>query len=85
MDLSADVQINVMLDGDAQTLSIFDGEQSNYQRVQDYYTGETDITPAASAQILATAGKTIADDIIIEPIPSNYGKVSYNGAFILVE
>lgn len=48
------------------------------------YEGEYDITPSATEQILETAGKQLAGDIHIAPIPSNYGLISYNGSYITV-
>jgi len=49
------------------------------------YDGATEVTPTDFAQTLNTANKAVKSNIIINPIPSNYGKVSYNGAFLTVE
>ena len=48
------------------------------------YHGSVDITPTNSVQVIGTQGKLLADDIIIEPIPSNYGLITYNGSYITV-
>ncbi len=48
------------------------------------YTGPTVITPTSSEQVLATSDKTILTDIIIEPIPSNYGLITWNGSTLTV-
>lgn len=48
------------------------------------YEGPVVFTPSAEQQVIQTAGKSIAENIIIDPIPSNYGLVTYNGAFITV-
>lgn len=48
------------------------------------YGGPTDIIPTGSAQVLATAGTAVATDIIVEPIPQNYGLITWDGHAILV-
>ena len=50
----------------------------------EHYTGETDFTPSAEAQTIRTAGLIMDSDIIVEPIPSNYGLITWNGSFIRV-
>lgn len=48
------------------------------------YEGEYAITPSPSEQVLQTAGRQLAEDIRIAPIPSIYGLISYNGSYITV-
>ena len=48
------------------------------------YTGTYTVTPTMTTQILATAGRMLNDDITINPIPSNYGLITYNGGIITV-
>ena len=48
------------------------------------YTGETSVTPSEEEQILRTGGLYVTDHIHIDPIPSNYGKITYNGSVITV-
>jgi len=48
------------------------------------YSGEYKVTPKRTRQTLETEGCTLAKDITIEPIPSNYGLISWNGAFLRV-
>jgi len=48
------------------------------------YQGSTDITPGSEAQVLSTQGMVIDTDIVIEPIPSNYGLITWNGSTLLV-
>lgn len=42
------------------------------------YTGPYEIEPAAQEQILETRDKIATEDIIIKPVPKEYGLVSYN-------
>ena len=48
------------------------------------YAGDTDVIPSEQVQTLETAGKEVLRNITIQPIPSNYGKITYNGSTILV-
>lgn len=50
----------------------------------DYYEGEVVFTPSDSVQIVATKDLVLSDDITINPIPSNYGLISWNGRGLLV-
>lgn len=43
------------------------------------YTGATEVTPTEERQILFTGGLYVADHIKIDPIPSNYGLITWNG------
>jgi len=48
------------------------------------YRGAYEVTPTEYAQVLPTAGKTPSSDIVVQPIPSNYGLITYNGSVITV-
>ena len=44
----------------------------------DPYVGPVDITPSDQKQVLDTNGKTMVQDIVVNPIPMQYGLVTYN-------
>lgn len=48
-------------------------------RVAPDYDGGYEFTPSDEQQVVPTAGKTLKENIVINPIPSNYGLISYNG------
>ena len=48
------------------------------------FEGEYEYTPGTSAQIIPISGMAAAQDIIINPIPSNYGLISWNGSILTV-
>ena len=48
------------------------------------YTGITAVTPTDTRQILPTAGTLLTTDITIEPIPQNYGLITWNGSTLTV-
>lgn len=49
-----------------------------------HYTGETEFVPTQTTQTVHTAGLLVDADIVIDPIPSNYGRITWNGAFLTV-
>ena len=48
------------------------------------YTGEYEVTPSSETQILRTDGKTMGRDVVINPVPNNYGLITWNGATLTV-
>lgn len=48
------------------------------------WEGEYTFTPTDEAIVLDTEGKMMEDKLTINPIPSNYGKISWNGIFLMV-
>lgn len=84
---SGDMVIVQTIDGNASITSAIDGDASSFFPVEttEVYTGETEVTPTNETQTLYTAGLKVPENIIVKPIPSNYGKVSYNGSFIFIE
>lgn len=48
------------------------------------YGGEYVFTPSAQTQTVEIAGKTARENIIINPVPSNYGLITWNGSTITV-
>jgi len=49
-----------------------------------HYHGETEFVPTQAYQTVHTAGTLVDTDIVIDPIPSNYGKITWNGAVLTV-
>ncbi len=48
------------------------------------YEGDYEITPGEDAQVLNTDHLYMRGDVVIQPIPSNYGLITYNGSEITV-
>lgn len=48
------------------------------------YEGEYEVTPSRETQVLETTGLMMAAPVIVNPIPRNYGLITYNGFEILV-
>ena len=50
----------------------------------DYYDGDYSITPTDQTQTIPIIGKTARQNITIDPIPNNYGLITWNGAVLTV-
>ena len=48
------------------------------------YDGAYEVTPSGQTQTLSTYGRILTDDIVVKPIPSNYGKITWNGSYLTV-
>lgn len=50
----------------------------------DIYTGAYELTPTTETQTIPISGKTASRNITINPIPSNYGLITWNGSTLTV-
>lgn len=48
------------------------------------YEGTYEVTPSQEAQILETTDKMATANIVINPIPQNYGLIVWNGQYLTV-
>lgn len=48
------------------------------------YEGDYEFTPTSETQTVAIEGLMARQDIVINPIPSNYGLITWNGSTITV-
>lgn len=48
------------------------------------YTGSYTVTPSRETQVLQTNGLKATSNITIEPIPSNYGLITWDGSTLTV-
>lgn len=51
--------------------------------VPDYH-GSYEITPTQNTQTLSVANKRMAQDLVVNPIPSNYGLITWDGSTLTV-
>ena len=52
--------------------------------VAPYYDGPYEFTPTQEPQVVEIANQQAAQDIIINPIPSNYGLITWDGTVLTV-
>ena len=50
----------------------------------DTYDGDYTITPSSETQVLETKDLVSTDNFTINPIPSNYGLITWNGTTLIV-
>lgn len=48
------------------------------------YTRAYEVTPSNERQTLPTEGLMMSHDVVINPIPSNYGLITWNGSTLTV-
>ena len=54
------------------------------ERGVETYDGAYEFTPTDEPQTIAIENKRATSNITINPIPSNYGKITWNGSFLTV-
>lgn len=86
--LDGELSLDLHIDGDMSLNIPVDGEAGTVIKVTEHdlpvYSGQTEITPSEDTQVLQTANKTVLQNIIINPIPSNYGRITWNGSTLTV-
>lgn len=75
--------VSVSAKADSMGISIGNPVARDYVE-RDPYTGEYTVTPTDEAVVLNTNGLRMTDNITVNPIPSNYGLITWNGAGIKV-
>ena len=84
--------LDLELEDDALTLDVGDASlewgSDEYVRVvnadADEYDGPYEATPTEDAQTLATQAKLMMREFTVNPIPSNWGLITWNGSTITV-
>lgn len=49
-----------------------------------YFDGDYTVTPTNTTQVLSMEGLRARQNVTVNPIPSNYGLITYNGSTITV-
>ena len=78
----------VVLDGELSLNIPMDGEAGTVIKVTEHdlpvYTGATEVTPSEETQTLQTANRTVLQNIVVNPIPENYGRLLWTGNTLTV-
>lgn len=88
--IASAVQLQGSLVGEQQLQGSLVGEQQLsgsfdlYELPEYQYEGSYEFTPSSQTQYAPTAYMTCLGDIKINPIPSNYGLITYDGTVITV-
>lgn len=78
--ITSAVQLQGALSGEKQMSGAF----HLYELPQYQYEGSYEFTPSLQTQYAPTTNMTLLGDIKINPIPSNYGLITYDGTVITV-
>lgn len=74
-----------MITGELSPVGSIEGELTIPKIIEpETYRGTHEVTPSGEAQILMTAEKVVKENIVINPIPSNYGLITWNGSKLTV-
>lgn len=81
--MSQTIKLTVAETGGSIPLSLEEVRVSYIERPA--YTGAYAVTPTQETQVLPVNAKRMTDDITINPIPSNYGLITWNGLGIRIQ
>lgn len=76
--------VSVSVNADTMGVTLGTPVVKEYVDVQTY-TGEYEVTPSAETQTLNTEGFRLTRNVTVNPIPQNYGLITYNGAVLTVQ
>ena len=83
-----DGELNLILPNDAECALdvIMDGDLGVVVETGrlPVYDGPTEVTPSAETQVLLTNQYALRSNIVVNPIPSNYGLITWDGSTITV-
>lgn len=79
IEVAAEIS-EAVINVDAETITAV----RTYTEPVEYYEGEYEFTPSQSPQTVQIKDKMTRHDITINPIPSNYGLITWNGATLTV-
>lgn len=86
--IGGEISLNMLIDGDTDLSLVEDGIEGTViayeQHGHETYTGDYTVTPSKEEQVLETKSKLMRENVIIEPIPSNYGLITWNGSVLTV-
>ena len=78
----------IVLDGEVSLDIHLDGTPDKVIKVTEYdlpvYDGVTEVTPSQDTQILQTSNKAVTRNIVVNPIPSNYGLITWDGSRLTI-
>ena len=75
LDIEQEESLDYFLDSGIAIVNYIEGE---------IYDGPHKVTPSQETQVLQTNGYLLTSDITIDPIPSNYGLITWNGSILTV-
>ena len=84
--IGGEVSLFSSIDGDGNIVTACDGEEGTIMQYDSHseYVGSYEVTPSAEEQIIPIANMIASQNIRINPIPQNYGLITWNGSVLTV-
>lgn len=84
--LAGTCSLEITASGNCDIDTTLDGQYGEYITVHtgEYYTGATTVTPSEGGTVLVTQDLLMPSNVTVEPIPSNYGRIAWNGSHLTV-
>ncbi len=82
--IAGDLSVIEQINGSVAVTEALRGSLAVPEFISVYYDGDYIVTPSAETQVLQTQGLAMRQDITINPIPSNYGLITWNGSYLTV-
>ena len=86
--IGGEISLSMNLDGNSSLSIPEDGIEGTVIAYEPHsyeeYTGSYELIPSDAEQELSTAEKVLLEDIIIHPIPANYGRLEWDGSVLTV-
>lgn len=83
--IGGDISLENTLDGELTLLNEVDGSPGAFlPLLPEAYTGEMSFTPSAEEQTVECKGLMMPENIVIAPIPQNYGLITWNGLVLTI-
>lgn len=79
-----DSSFDLSLTEDSTEIGVSFGDVQEIYIHDDRYEGSYEVTPSRETQTLLTSGLLMSQDVIVNPIPPQYGLITYNGSTITV-
>ena len=83
-ELTGTLSAPASIEGSLSAPATISGELTIPASSSAVYTGEYEFTPTRETQVININHKEALKNITINPIPSNYGLITYNGSIITV-
>lgn len=82
--ITGDISVIEQINGSVAVTEALRASLTVPEFISVYYDGDYAITPSAEAQVLQVQGLAMRQDLTINPIPSNYGLITWNGSVLTV-
>lgn len=82
--MAEELTINGNLNGTLSAVGSVSGAIGKFNGEYPTYSGAYTVTPTEEEQVLSTENRTLVQDIVVNPIPNNYGLITWDGSAITV-